>query len=122
MTDKAVSAPAAIPESVHAGDATESRDGVIVWLAVRAADKPRRMTFFLGELAGPDFDLEACRESARLGGGANGDYRAHWYCRFAPRARDNFAPVRLLKRLTGAGFNVLRYEAGAQTASLNSAA
>lgn len=122
MPRKAVSAPRPVAEIPHTDDAVGSQEDIAVWLAVHASARPRRMARYLGELAGPDFALEACRESARPAAGADGDYHAHWYCRFTPRARDSFAAVRLLKRLTGAGFDVLRFDAGVQTTTLNSAA
>lgn len=83
---------------------------IAVWLRVKSARRPQRMAVYLNELAEPDFTLDACRESAPPGVAAGG-YRAHWYCRFARAARDEFAALRLLKRLTGAGFDVLHYDA-----------
>lgn len=86
-------------------------DVIGVWLRVTSAARPFDLPAFLGGLAGPDFTLDGCRESARLSREGDDRYSAHWYCRFSRRKRDEFAALRLLKRLTGAGFHVLRFDA-----------
>lgn len=100
----------------HASGSGRPRDAaadecIAVWLTIKSAHRPRRMPVFLNELAEPDFTLDACRESADRCATGECAYCAQWYCRFARAARDEFAPLRLLKRLTGAGFDVLRYDA-----------
>lgn len=85
-------------------------DVIAVWLRITAAARPRHLTALLGELAEPDFTLDSCRESARLTAEGDDHYSAHWYCRFSRGKRDEFADLRLLKRLTGAGFHILRFD------------
>jgi len=83
---------------------------VSVWLDVKSVSRPEQMRAFLGALAEPDFYLDSCRESARIAPERKDRYEAHWYCLFTRAARDDFADLRLLKRLTGAGFRVIRFE------------
>ena len=89
---------------------------VSVWLDVKSLARPPRMQALLGELAEPDFYLDSCRESARVAPERSDCYEAHWYCRFTRGASDDFADLRLLKRLTGAGFHVLRFESSQRAA------
>lgn len=106
---------AARSRPVRIADARDERisgaDHVAIWLQIALADRPINMSYFLGELAEPDFRLENCREAAVLTVAHEPGYRAHWYCSFSPLAHDHFAPLRLLKRLAGAEFDILRYEA-----------
>ncbi len=101
---------------------TASRKKITVWLYVATPQRSNRLRAFLRELAAPDFALEACGESARLDTEPHGKYRAHWHCSFLPRRHDAFAVVRLLKRLTGAGFDVLGYQADPDPLPLTRAA
>ena len=92
--------------------AAAGRDSVAIWLQITASRRPGNLAACLGELSEPDFFLDTCRESAVLAteSGRDHDYAAHWYCRFTRVARDEFADVRLLKRLTGAGFKILQFD------------
>lgn len=85
-------------------------DGVAVWLLVTGATKPDNVAGFVEDLAEPDFALKTCEESGRVVGDGGKGYRAHWYCQFVREARDSFADVRLLKRLVGAGFRIVRFD------------
>lgn len=87
-----------------------SSESIAVWFQVTLPNCPRNLNHYLRELAQPDFSVLQCHESAQLSEKPDGCYRAHWYCSFALEARDRFAAVRLLKRLAGAGFDVLRYD------------
>lgn len=81
---------------------------VVIWLGVASAARPRRLVTLIKELAAPDFALESCRESAKLP--IEGSYNAHWCCEFRRQSHDEFATIRLLKRLRGAGFTILRFD------------
>lgn len=41
--------------------------------------------------------------------GGKTPYHAHWYCRFKRVSANEFSDIRLLKRLTGATFKILRF-------------
>lgn len=88
---------------------------VSVWLRVTAAARPDDLVGFLRELAAPDFAIESCRESARLTPVQSDRYSAHWNCRFLTSNHDPFAGIRLLKRLTEAGFHILRFDGAGET-------
>ncbi len=95
-------------------EAEDIRNEIAVWFRVTATKRPRHMDILLDELAQPDFRLDDCKESAQLGeSGPVQRYSAHWFCRFSRQAYDAFADVRLLKRLAGAGFDILRFDAAA---------
>lgn len=96
----------AVPRSEvpPAGNAVE------VWFEVRADRPPRGLPQRITTLTEPDFQVGNIDESARIEV-PGGSYRAHWRCRcLARRALDEFAALRLLKRLTGAGFRILRFD------------
>jgi len=84
-----------------------------VWFAVSSDRRPGRLWRRVAALAAPEFRLRTIQESARLRTG-RGVYRANWYCVVEPNGRqagDDFAALRFLKRLIGAGFRVLRFDA-----------
>jgi len=89
--------------------------GMAVWFAVTAERRPGRLWRRVAALAAPEFRLRTIHESARLDT-SDGAYRAHWYCVVdrepGHAASDEFAALRFLKRLIGAGFRVLRFDAG----------
>lgn len=85
-------------------------DTIAVWLKVAARGRPIHLTEMLEELAGPDFTMDMCRESARLLPEKQDQYSAHWYCRFSRSPADELADLRLLDRLTRAGFHILRFD------------
>lgn len=83
-----------------------------VWFTIDAPNRPLQLRRWIADLAAPEFKVCEVTESARLQG-APGRYRAHWHCRIeAPQSRDEFAVLRFLKRLTGAGFELLRFDTG----------
>lgn len=85
-------------------------DAVEIWFEVRADSPPRRLPQRITALTEPDFQVHDIDESSRIEV-PGGSYRAHWRCRcLAQRALDEFAALRLLKRLTGAGFRILRFD------------
>ena len=84
---------------------------IAVWLKVTTArGRPLRLQELLADLAGPEFTLDTCRESARLLPDRAEIYSAHWYCRFSRAPHDELADLRLLNRLTRAGFHILRFD------------
>lgn len=82
----------------------------VIWLRVEAPDCKQGIIACLKELGEPDFLLDSCQESAQLSAD-HARYSAHWMCRFLSRTVDPIAGVRLLRRLAGAGFDILRYDA-----------
>lgn len=111
---RAVRRPAPAGNAGLFADGTVERESVVVWIQVILPRRPPNMNRLLGELAEPDFNLLSCREAALLAEEHESGYRAYWHCNFAPVAHDTFAPLRLLKRLAGAKFDILRYESAAQ--------
>lgn len=85
-------------------------DTVDVWFRVTASHRPENLADFLGALAQPEFTLEACREAACLISTQADRYSAHWNCRFAGASHNALASIRLLKRLTEAGFHIMRFD------------
>lgn len=83
---------------------------IAVWLKVTARGRPLRLQELLADLAGPEFTIDTCRESARLLPDRAEMYSAHWYCRFSRAPHDELADLRLLNRLTRAGFHILRFD------------
>lgn len=83
-----------------------------VWFAIDAPARPLQLRRWVADLAAPEFAVRDVTESARLQG-APGRYQAHWHCRIEETAQgsDEFAVLRFLKRLTGAGFELLRFYA-----------
>lgn len=88
---------------------------ISVWLRVTGASRPENLVEFLRNLAAPDFELESGHESARLTPSESGRYSAHWNCRFLTSSHDPFSGIRLLKRLTEAGFHILRFDGAGET-------
>jgi len=84
-----------------------------IWFAVTADRRPGQLWRRVAALAAPEFQVTTIRESARLGT-SDGAYRAHWYCVVEPLpgrlVPDEFAALRFLKRMIGAGFRVLRFD------------
>lgn len=84
-----------------------------IWFAVTADRRPGQLWRRVAALAAPEFQVTTIRESARLGT-SDGAYRAHWYCVVEPLTgglvQDEFAALRFLKRMIGAGFRVLRFD------------
>lgn len=107
---RAASRPQSARGPVGPIEAATGDGGITVWLLVTRPDRPQHMSHDLDELAGPDFRLENCYEAAQLAEEYEKGYRAQWHCSFSPLAHDHFAPLRLLKRLAGADFDILRYE------------
>lgn len=83
---------------------------IAVWFKVTAKARPLRLQDLLAALAGPEFTVETCRESARLLPDRAEMYSAHWCCRFSRAPNDELADLRLLNRLTRAGFHILRFD------------
>lgn len=82
-----------------------------VWFTIDSPSRPIQLRRWIADLASPEFEVREVAESARLQG-APGRYRAHWRCRIeGPHNGDDFAILRFLKRLTGAGFELLRFDA-----------
>lgn len=85
-------------------------NAVEIWFEVCAVSPPRRLPQRITTLTEPDFRIGDIDESARIEE-PGGSYRAHWRCLcLARRSLDEFAALRLLKRLTGAGFRILRFD------------
>lgn len=89
------------------------RRSITIWLRVGAAKRPDGLGQLLADIGGPDFELERCRESALLSAEGAGHYSAHWCCRFSRNTQDELDDLRLLKRLTQAGFHILRFDGAA---------
>jgi len=85
-------------------------DTIAVWLKVVVRGRPIHLTELIADLAAPEFTIDTCRESARLLPEKKDRYSAHWYCRFSQSPRDELADLRLLDRLTRAGFHILRFD------------
>lgn len=87
-----------------------SRKSFEVWFTIDAPNRPLQLRRWVADLAAPEFEVREVTESALLQG-APGRYRAHWHCRIETlQDRDEFAVLRFLKRLTGAGFELLRFD------------
>lgn len=103
--------PSTATAAVRARARIPAADDLDVWLLVAAPGRPRSTPRLIAELAGPEYRLASGVESARLEDRSE-RYRAHWRCRFEANGDgDEFSALRLLKRLTGAGFRVLRFDA-----------
>lgn len=95
------------------GSQDAERERLAIWFAVTADRRPGQLWRRVAALAAPEFQVTTIRESARLGT-SDGAYRAHWYCVVEPLpgnlVPDEFAALRFLKRMIGAGFRVLRFD------------
>lgn len=85
-----------------------------VWFEADSQYAYRDLKERLAVLAVPEFRLDDLSESARRER-PGGRHTVRWHCRFSELCAggDDFATLRLLKLLTGAGYRLLRFDASA---------
>lgn len=89
-----------------------SRTSFEVWFVAEGCARTAQVARRIASLAEPEFAVHELAPTV-LGPqrGMAGRRRSYWHCRLeARREEDNFAILRFLKMLTGAGYQVLSFD------------